>query len=77
MKKNKNEDISELEREGWNAEKLIEESSGKESDEMIRQMLRGDESIGNPDDRDIVGSSQSIETEDDKEQADNSSEEEK
>jgi hypothetical protein len=38
--------------------------------------LRGDESVENPDDRDIVGSSQSIQTEDEREENNNSNAEE-
>ncbi len=60
MKQKMTETISKVEREGWNAENLVEESAGVESDEIIRQLLRGDESIGDPDDRDIIGSARSI-----------------
>ena len=50
-----NERTPNVEREGWQAEKLADEASNKESDEIVRQMLRGDESKGDPDERDIAG----------------------
>lgn len=59
MQKNelkRNEDAPEVERQGWNAEDISAEASNKESDEILREMLRGDETEGTPDDRDIVGS---------------------
>lgn len=49
-------------REGWQVEELSEEASLAETDEITRQMLRGDETKGNADDRDIVGSIDSNET---------------
>jgi hypothetical protein len=77
MKHKMKKDVSnEVEHEGWNAEILVEEGASIESDDIIRQMLRGDESVGNPDDRDIVGSSQSIQTEDEREENNNSNAEE-
>jgi hypothetical protein len=48
-------DIPKVEREGWKAEKLVEEATNEESDDIVRKMLRGDETRGNPDERDIAG----------------------
>lgn len=59
---NKSKDNMDIERQGWNAEKLAEEATNKQSDDITREMLRGDETKGNPDERDIAGSSKSVET---------------
>lgn len=59
---NKDKDITNVERDEWNAEELTEQSPYLESDEVQRQMLRGDESKGDADARDIVGSNQSKDT---------------
>lgn len=50
------------EREGWNIQKLGDEASQKDEDEIQRQTLRGDETKGNPDNRDNAGSVDSGET---------------
>lgn len=50
-----NEEIPNVERQGWNAEEIADEASNKESDEIVRQMLRGDATKGDPDERDIAG----------------------
>lgn len=34
---------------------IIEQSSRPEADSIVRQMLRGDETAGDPDDRDLAG----------------------
>lgn len=60
--KKEEENVPNVEREGWQAEKLVEESVNKDSDNMIREILRGDETKGNPDERDIVGSPKSEDT---------------
>ncbi len=62
MKQERKKDISNVRREGWEADKLVEESANKDSDETVRQILRGDETKGNPDSRDIVGSPESKDT---------------
>ena len=49
-------------REGWNIKKMGEEASQKDDDEIQRQTLRGDETKGNPDNRDNAGGVQSDET---------------
>jgi hypothetical protein len=58
----KDKDISNVERDEWNAEELNEQSPYLQSDEVQRQMLRGDETEGKPDDRDVVGSNESKDT---------------
>ena len=45
-----------VEKQGWDAEQIAEESANKSSDEIVREMMRGDESKGNPDNRDVAGS---------------------
>lgn len=59
------------EREGWNIEKLSEEASQKDEDEIQRQTLRGDETKGNPDNRDVVGGVDADETPHGREEAKN------
>ncbi len=54
-KPNKNE-IPDVNREGWSVEQITDEATNKSSDETLRQVLRGDETKGDADDRDIVGS---------------------
>ena len=60
-KPDKNE-IPDVKREGWSVEEVTDEATNKSSDETLRQVLRGDETKGDPDDRDIVGSVNSNET---------------
>lgn len=63
MQNERNEtNFPEAEREGWSAEELAEEASLQESDEITRQILRGDETKGDADERDVVGSVDSNET---------------
>lgn len=42
-------------REGWTAEDLGEESAYEGSTEISRRLRRGDESVGDPDKRDVAG----------------------
>lgn len=51
-----------VERQGWSAEKISEEATNKESDEIHRQIARGDETKGDADERDIAGSPENTET---------------
>lgn len=62
MQKKNQEENSNVEREGWKAEEIAEEAANKESDEITRQMLRGDESKGDPDERDVAGGVDADET---------------
>lgn len=62
MQEEKDKNFPDVERQGWKAEELAEEASNKESDEITRQMLRGDETEGDPDERDVAGTIPSGET---------------
>jgi hypothetical protein len=62
MQKQDEEKTPYVERENWEAEDLVEESSGESADETVRKVLRGNEKEGNADDRDVVGSVDSDET---------------
>jgi hypothetical protein len=42
-------------REGWGVQKLADEASQKDVDEIQREILRGDETRGSADDRDNAG----------------------
>ena len=46
-------------KDGFSAAELGEESAYTDSTEMAKQMRRGDESEGDPDDRDVVGATTS------------------
>jgi len=59
------------EREDWDIKKLADEASQKDEDEIQRQTLRGDETEGNPDNRDNAGSVESDETPQGREEAKN------
>ncbi len=58
-------------REGWDVEKLGDEASQKNTDEIQRETLRGDESQGDADDRDIAGNVDRSETWQGREEAKN------
>jgi hypothetical protein len=76
MSINKKEETSKfpsIEREDWRAEDISNESSNQMSDEIVRQVLRGDESKGSADNRDVVGGSKSIDTPQGREEAKKSS----
>ena len=64
-------DETEGHREGWNIDKVADEASQKDEDEIQRQTLRGDESKGNPDNRDHAGSVDSDDTPQGREEAKN------
>lgn len=51
-----------VKREGWEAETISEESANDQPDEIFRKVLRGDESKGDPDERDVAGAVQSEDT---------------
>jgi hypothetical protein len=57
--------------QNWDTGKLSEEASQKDADEIQRQTLRGDESKGNPDNRDHAGSADSKDTPQGREEAKN------
>ena len=61
----KNEDLlsnSQDKRDGWNAKELSDEGSQTDVDEIQRNLLRGDETKGDPDQRDNAGGSASKDT---------------
>jgi len=60
-KPDKNE-IPDVNREGWNVEQITDEATNKSSDETLRQVLRGDETKGDANDRDIIGGVKSKDT---------------
>lgn len=50
-----NEEIKSVERDQWDAKELADQATNMPSDEIMRGMLRGDETEGSPDERDVVG----------------------
>ena len=62
MQNDDKENIPNIKKQGWQSEKIVEEASSRQSDEITREILRGDETEGNPDERDIAGSVSSNET---------------
>lgn len=57
------EKVPNVNQEGWNIGQVTEESTNKPSDEMVREVLRGDKEVkGDADERDVVGSVDSDET---------------
>jgi len=64
-----NDEIPDVNREGWSVEQVTDEATNKSSDETLRQILRGDETKGNPDDRDIIGGVNSKDTPQGREEA--------
>ena len=62
MQKQDEEEVPDVKRETWNAEHLVEQSSSEGSDETVRKVLRGDETKGDADDRDVAGTVDSRET---------------
>ena len=62
MPENDNKQFPQTEREGWNAEEVADESTNQPSDEIQRQMSRGDETRGDADKRDVAGGVNSNET---------------
>ena len=59
---NKSEEMPQVERQEWSVEKLTAESANKPADETLREVLRGGESKGDADERDVAGASDSINT---------------
>ncbi len=56
------DEITDVNREGWSIEQITDEATNKSSDETLRQVLRGDETKGDADERDIIGGVNSNET---------------
>ena len=51
----KDSDVSRSKKEGWSAEELGEQSSYEGTTEISRRLRRGDESVGDPNARDVAG----------------------
>ena len=51
------DEVPNVKRDGWSAEEIAEQATNQESDEIYREISRGDETKGDADERDIVGSS--------------------
>src|SRR5918995_445735 len=51
----KDSDVSRSKKEGWSAEELGEQSSYEGTTEISRRLRRGDESVGDADQRDVAG----------------------
>lgn len=62
---------SNVNREDWNVDELNAESTNKPADETMREVLRGDATKGNADERDVAGSVDSDETPQGREEAKN------
>ena len=59
----KDDEKSNVNRDGWSADKISEEATNKEPDEVMREIARGEEeNKENADDRDIVGGAHRNET---------------
>ena len=62
MQNEDKENIPNIEKQGWQSKEIVEEAANQQSDEITREILRGDETKGNADERDIAGSVSSNET---------------
>ena len=62
----KDKDPQNVERDGFTAEELGEASSYNDTTEMAQQMRRGDETIGDPNARDVVGATTAADPDDNK-----------
>ena len=56
------EKVPNIKREGWDIQKLAEEATNEQPDDILRNSLRGNENTGNGDELDIAGSIDSSET---------------
>jgi len=59
-------DPENVERDGFTAEELGEASAYNDTTEMAQQMRRGDETEGDPNDRDVVGATTAANNDDNK-----------
>lgn len=72
MQENKNNlENPNASREEWNAGEIAEQSVNEEPDETLRKVLRGDESKGDPDERDVVGDTETKDTQQGREERKN------
>ncbi len=58
----KPEQFPDVERENWSAEAISEEAANEQPDDILRKVLRGDETGGDPNERDIAGGVESGDT---------------
>jgi hypothetical protein len=59
----KDDEKSNVKRDGWSADKISNEAANKEPDEVTREIARGSEqNKDNADDRDVAGSPETDET---------------
>lgn len=65
------ENMSDAGRDEWSVQELAEEGAHELTDTMQRQVLRGDETKGDPDARDVAGNVDSNETPQRREEAKN------
>ncbi len=56
------EQFPDVERDNWSVENISEEAANESSDEILRKILRGDETEGDADERDIAGGVESADT---------------
>ena len=68
-KKKENQEIPNVERENWNVKDIADESTNQPADEILRQTLRGDETEGDAERRDIAGTADKNETPQGREEA--------
>lgn len=61
-RKQDQEETPNVNREEWNAGQVAKEATNKPLDETVRETLRGDETDGDADERDIAGGVDSSET---------------
>ncbi len=53
---------NDVKKEGWSAEELGEQSSYEKETEIKRRLKRGDETLGDPNERDLAGAAPSKDT---------------
>jgi hypothetical protein len=62
-------DTPPVKRDEWDAEQIADQASNRMSDEIQREIARGDETKGDADERDEAGGSASIDTPQGREEA--------
>jgi len=65
------EEVSQTNRQGWNSDELAAQASGKDADEIQREMKRGGADGAAANERDVAGSVDSDETPQGREEAKN------
>lgn len=77
QRKSETENNPNVEREEWNNKDLGKESVNQTNEETLRQILRGDEQKGNPNERDVTGYASINETPQGREEAKHDTNEER